>query len=205
MSVYLNDGEILVDLPHDAATAARVVCIEGSVDLWNYAHPLLALTEIGGSAFLRGYSHALTALTEIGGWAFLRGYAHELPALTRIGESVNLRGYAHALPSLTAIGWDADLRDYAHALPALREIGGRALLHGYAHTPAWIGYVGDDRRGYSFWADLARGRVRAGCRNFTPEEALAHWGPGGPSDRPDCFALAQKAIALLERSKEERS
>ena len=180
MSVYLNDGEILVDLPHDAATAARVVCIEGSVDLWNYAHPLLALTEISGSAYLEGYAHPLLALTEIGGWAFLRGYAHELPALTRIGGSAYLRGYAHALPTLALIG-------------------GSAFLRGYAHMPAWIGYVGDDSRGYSFWADLLRRRVRGGCRNFNPEEALAHWGPGGESDRPDCLALAQKAIALAER------
>ena len=183
MTVILDDGERVADLPHDAATAARVVCIEGSVDLWNYAHPLLALTEISGSADLEGYAHALTALTEIGGWAFLRGYAHELPALTRIGESVNLRGYAHALPALT-------------------RIGGSAFLRGYAHMPHWIGYIGDDRRGYSFWADLLRGLVRGGCHSFTPEEALAHWGPGGPSDRPDCLALAKQAIVLIERSKE---
>ena len=126
MIVSLDDGEILADLPRDAATAARVVCIEGRADLWSYAHPLLALTEISGSADLEGY----------------------------------------------------------------------------AHMPHWIGYIGDDRRGYSFWADLARGRVRAGCRSFTPEEALAHWGPGGPSDRPDCLALAKQAIVLIERSKE---
>ena len=128
MIVSLDDGEILADLPRDAATAARVVRIEGSVDLWNYAHPLLALTEISGSADLEGY----------------------------------------------------------------------------AHMPHWIGYIGDDRRGYSFWADLLRGLVRGGCHSFTPEEALAHWGPGGPSDRPDCLALAKQAIVLIERSKEAR-
>ena len=128
MIVSLDDGEILADLPRDAATAARVVCIEGSVDLWSYAHALPTLALIGGSAFLRDY----------------------------------------------------------------------------AHMPHWIGYIGDDRRGYSFWADLARGRVRAGCHSFTPEEALAHWGPGGPSDRPDCLALAKQAIVLIERSKEAR-
>ena len=128
MIVSLDDGEILADLPRDAATAARVVRIEGRADLWSYAHPLLALTEISGSADLEGY----------------------------------------------------------------------------AHMPHWIGYIGDDRRGYSFWADLARGRVRAGCHSFTPEEALAHWGPGGPSDRPDCLALAKQAIVLIERSKEAR-
>lgn len=112
-----------------------------------------------------------------------------------------------ALPSddataarIVRIGGYADLRDYAHPLPALTYIGGDARLHDYRHIPAWIGYVGRDQRGYSFWADLTRGHVRAGCRNFSPAEARAHWGPGGKSDRPECLALAEKAIALLERS-----
>lgn len=186
MTVILDDGERLVALPRDAATAARVVRIDGSADLWRYAHPLSALTEISGSADLWNYKHELPALSQVGGGAYLCGYEHELPALTTIGEWADLRGYAHRLPSLT-------------------QIGGCALLRGYEHIPAWIGYVGDDSRGYSFWADLLRHRVRAGCRNFTPEEALAHWGPRGESDRPDCLALAQQAIALIERSKEERT
>ena len=167
MTVILDDGETRLDLPSDAATAARVVRIKGSADLWNYAHPLSALTEIGGNAELDGYKHPLPALARIGGMAFLGGYAHALSSLT--------------------------------------YISGEALLRGYAHMPAWIGYVGDDSRGYSFWADLLRRRVRGGCRNFNPEEALAHWGPGGESDRPDCLALAQQAIALIERNKEERT
>ena len=129
MTVILDDGERLADLPRDASTAARVVRIDGYADLRYYQHPLPALTEIGGSAFLRDY----------------------------------------------------------------------------AHIPAWIGQVGEDERGFSFWADLTRHRIRGACYSFTPEQALAYWGPGGQSDRPDCLALAQKAIALAERVTGDRS
>ena len=225
MTVILDDGERLVaGLPVDPATADRVVRIRGWVDLNGYAHPLPSLTTIGwdvglrdyahalpslteirGDAYLGGYAHALPSLTTIGGTAYLGGYAHPLPSLTTIGGDVGLRGYAHALPSLTEIRGDAYLGGYAHPLPSLTTIGGRAFLRRYAHIPAWIGYVGDDSRDYSFWADLLRHRVRAGCRNFSPEQARAHWGPGGESDRPDCLALAEKAIALIKRSGEKRS
>lgn len=119
--------------------------------------------------------------------------------VVRIKGDADLRGYPHPLPALTTIGWGVDLRGYRHPLRALTRIKGRAYLRGYAHLPAWIGYVGDDARGYSFWADLKRSRVRGGCCNFTPAEALAHWGRGGESDRPDCLALAKKAIALIEK------
>lgn len=59
---------------------------------------------------------------------------------------------------------------------------------------------GMDSRGYHFFGLPQSGKYRifAGCRNFTPEEALAHWGPGGPSDRPDCLALVQKIIAEIK-------
>jgi hypothetical protein len=68
------------------------------------------------------------------------------------------------------------------------------------------GYVGTDSRGYSFHGIFAADgpRVIAGCRNYTAARAIAHWGPGGKSNRPDCLDLAKKAIALAERSKEER-
>ena len=218
MTVILDDGETLDSLPPDAATAARVVRIDGDVFLSDYPHPLPALTTIGGLAYLDRYKHALPALTSIGWRAYLEGYDHALPALTSIGSSADLNSYGHALPALTTIGGWANLHGYGHPLPALTQIGGSAYLlgyehplpalteikgavhmRGYAHLPAWIGYVGDDARGYCFWADLKRSRVRAGCRNFTPGEALAHWGRGGESDRPDCLALAQRVIiALIE-------
>ena len=61
--------------------------------------------------------------------------------------------------------------------------------------------VGRDKRNYAFFGIPMRDgpHVVAGCRNFTGAQALAHWGPRGESDRPDCLALAQKAIALAER------
>ena len=180
MTVILDNGETLTFLPSDAATAARVVRIDGNANLRGYGHPLPALTSIGGSAYLDGYGHPLLALTTIGWDADLRGYRHALPTLTSIRAWADLRGYPHPLPALTMIGEGADLRDYKH-------------------IPSWIGYVGDDARGYCFWADLKRSRVRGGCHNFTPGEALAHWGRGGESDRPDCLALAQRVIiALIE-------
>lgn len=59
---------------------------------------------------------------------------------------------------------------------------------------------GEDSRGYYFFGFLQCGeyRIFAGCRNFTPEEALAHWGPGGPSNRPDCLTLVQKIISEIK-------
>jgi hypothetical protein len=59
---------------------------------------------------------------------------------------------------------------------------------------------GKDSRGYHFFGLQQRGKYRifAGCRNFTLEEALAHWGPGGPGDKPDCLALVEKIIAEIK-------
>ena len=57
------------------------------------------------------------------------------------------------------------------------------------------GYVfaGVDSRGYLFEGVTIRGqwRVIAGCRNYSIVDARQHWGPGGPSDRPDCLALVE--------------
>ena len=141
MTVILDNGETLTFLPSDAATAARVVRIEGNADL--------------------------------------RGYAHPLPALRRIDGWAILRDYAHALPDGLIVGASLDLSDCTG-------------LDRYC--------VGRDARGYAFYGIPMRDgpHVVAGCRNFTGAQALAHWGPGGESDRPDCLALAQKAIALAE-------
>ena len=56
--------------------------------------------------------------------------------------------------------------------------------------------IGQDRRGYEFFAvRLSNGpRVIAGCRNFSPEEARAHWKEG-----TECRELAEKCIAILEK------
>ena len=55
---------------------------------------------------------------------------------------------------------------------------------------------GTDRRGYQFHgARLRNGwRVLAGCRNFSPDEALAHW-----RNNPECLALANEVIEAVEQ------
>ena len=162
MTVILDNGERVADLPSDAATAAHVVRIEGNADL-------------------RGYAHPLPALRRIDGWAILRDYAHALPDGLSVGGSLDLTGCTAltALPDDLTVGASLDLR------------GCTGLDH-YC--------VGRDKRNYAFFGIPMRDgpHVVAGCRNFTGAQALAHWGPGGESDRPDCLALAQKAIALAE-------
>jgi hypothetical protein len=62
-------------------------------------------------------------------------------------------------------------------------------------------YAGKDSRNYQFYAVKIRGlwRVVAGCRNLSFDDARAHWGPGGVSNRPDCLALVEKlAVAVSE-------
>ena len=106
------------------------------------------------------------------------------------------------------IGGSVDLRGYAHPLPAsLTSIGGYVDLQGYAHPlPVWLIAGGVDSRGYSFNGHFENGewRVHAGCRNLTIPEARAHWGPDGPSDRPDCLALVEKIAAEIERRENAR-
>ena len=119
--------------------------------------------------------------------------------VVRIEGNADLRGYAHPLPALRRIdGW-AILRDYAHALPDGLIVGASLDLRGCTGLDRYC--VGRDKRNYAFFGIPMRDgpHVVAGCRNFTGAQALAHWGPGGESDRPDCLALAQKAIALAER------
>ena len=73
-------------------------------------------------------------------------------------------------------------------------------LRGYPHPlPDWIISAGVDVRGYWFAAIRQDGewRIRAGCRDFSVEEALSHWGPGSKSDRPDCLALVEKIVAEI--------
>ena len=81
------------------------------------------------------------------------------------------------------------------ALPDGLTVGGWLDLMGTGIKP-----VGKDRRGYEFFAVyLSNGpRVIAGCRNFTPEEARAHW-PAHSANGVECRALAEKCIAALEK------
>jgi hypothetical protein len=158
-----------------------------------------------GSLYLEGYAHPLPAwLTSVGGYLYLRGYAHPLPAgFASVGGSLYLEGYAHPLPAgFASVGGYLYMLGYAHPLPAgLTSVGGSLALHGYAHPlPDWIISAGSDRRGYFFAAVRQDGkwRVRAGCRDFSIETALSHWGPGGASDRPDCLALVKKIVAEID-------
>ena len=109
-----------------------------------------------------------------------RGYA----SLTEIHAPVAKYIYATGCTALTEINAPKAFRIYATGCTSLT-----GMIHG-----------GKDSRGYHFFGFPQSGKYRifAGCRNLTPEEALAHWGPGGPSDRPDCLALVQKIIAEIK-------
>lgn len=201
MLVVLNDHSLLSDLPDDAETAAQVAKIEDGSRLYNYPHPLPSLTLIGSAAYLHGYPHPLPFLTMIGGATYLSGYTHPLPALTIIEGSAELRGYEYQLPRLMKIGGWANLRGYKHPLPSLSIIEGEASLYGCCHLPDWIGYVGDDSSGLSFWADLTRRKVRASHHNFSPFQARMYWSPYSRTANLERLELAEKAIALINRTK----
>ncbi|HQT89116.1 MAG TPA: hypothetical protein PK677_11265 [Acidiphilium sp.] len=77
------------------------------------------------------------------------------------------------------------------ALPDGLHVGGGLYLRGTGIKP-----IGKDKRGYEFFAvRLASGpRIIAGCRNFSPAEARAHWTEGS-----ECRALAEACIATFEK------
>jgi len=94
--------------------------------------------------------------------------------------------------NICAIGCTALVKLHAPVAKRIYATGCTALagaIHG-----------GEDSRGYHFFGFPQNGeyRIFAGCRNFTPEKALVHWGPGGPSDRPDCLELVQKIITEIK-------
>ena len=125
---------------------------------------------------------AATGLT-VRGWLSLRGCT----ALT-------------ALPDGLIVGGWLDLSGCKGltALPRGLTVAGSLYLSGCTGLDRYC--VGRDARDYAFYGVPMRdgAHVVAGCRNFTAAQALAHWGPGGESDRPDCLALARQAIALAE-------
>ena len=125
----------------------------------------------------------------------------ELPAATVV-RVYNCPGLA-ALPALPAAAvvrvYNCPGRAALPELPAATDVRvencpGLAVLN-----------AGADRRGYQFVAVRIRGayRILAGCRNFSIEEALRHWGRGGPSDRPDCFAMVENLAAQIAALREE--
>ena len=130
------------------------------------------------------------------------------PGLTALPDGLTVRGALDltGCPGLTALpdglsvgGW-LDLTGCTGltALPAALSVGASIDLRGCTGLDHYC--VGRDARGYAFYGIPMRDgpHVVAGCRNFTAPQALAHWWAGGQSNRPDCLALAQKAIALAE-------
>ena len=140
---------------------------------------------VAGSLYLNGCT-ALTALPPgltVGDWLDLSGCT----ALTTLPPGLTVRGWL-SLRGCTALT----------ALPDGLIVGGWLYLSGCTGLDRYC--VGRDARDYAFYGVPMRdgAHVVAGCRNFTAAQALAHWGPGGESDRPDCLALARQAIALAE-------
>ena len=102
----------------------------------------------------------------------------DCPALTTLPAGLTVGGslYLDDCPALTA-------------LPPGLTVGGSLVLvdcPGLDHLR-----VGTDARGYRFYAVPMRDGVRviAGCRNYTPAEARAHWPEG-----TECRELAEKCI-----------
>jgi hypothetical protein len=120
----------------------------------------------------------------------------------KTGEVLSdLPSTADAAAQIVGIENDAGLEGYQHALPLLASIGGYAYLREYQHaTWPWLVNGGADSRGYWFTGMHINGewRIRAGCRDFTIDRSLRHWGSGGQSDRPDCLALVEKIIAEIK-------
>ena len=146
---------------------------------------------------------AATGLT-VRGWLSLRGCT----ALTALPPGLTVRGWLSlrgctaltALPDGLIVGGWLDLSGCKGltALPRGLTVAGSLYLSGCTGLDRYC--VGRDARDYAFYGVPMRdgAHVVAGCRNFTAAQALAHWGPGGESDRPDCLALARQAIALAE-------
>ena len=150
------------------------------------------------------YANGCTALTSIDAPAAKTLFANGCTALTSIDAPAATTLDASGCTALTSIDALAATTLYASGCTALASIDAPAATYLYASgctALTSIYWAGDDARGYSFLGDFRYSdhRVRAGCRNFSIAQALIHWGPGGPSDRPDCFAFVQK---IAKKSRE---
>ena len=119
-----------------------------------------------------------------------------LPAGLTVSESLYLAGCTGltALPAGLTVGGSLDLSGCTGltTLPDGLTVGGWLDLTGCTGLTNVI-RGGADARGYEFYGyrDAKRGfRVIAGCRNFSPNEARAHWPEGS-----ECRALAEGVIA----------
>ena len=134
---------------------------------------------VGGSLYLSGCTGltALPAGLTVGGSLYLSGCTGltTLPAGLTVNGSLDLYGCTGltALPDGLTAGGALDLRGCTGLTNVIRG--------------------GTDARGYAFFGyrDAKRGfRVIAGCRNFSPDEARAHWPEGS-----ECRVLAEGVIA----------
>ena len=149
-----------------------------------------ALTELRADAAKTVYAIGCTALTELRADAAEAVYANGCTALTELRADAAKTVYASGCTALTELRADAAKTVYASGCTALRS---HKIIHG-----------GTDKRGYGFSAINLRGawRIVAGCRNFTPEQAIAHWSSPGKS--AECLALAKELIAKIdEQAKSE--
>lgn len=131
-------------------------------------------------------------------------YARDCTALTEIHAPNAWDIFASGCTALTELHTPNAVYIDARGCTALTEIHApnAGVIHAQNCTSlAGLVHGGEDIRGYYFFGLPQRGKYRifAGCRNYTPKQALAHWGPGGPSDRPDCLALVQKIIAEIKK------
>jgi hypothetical protein len=146
-----------------------------------------------------------TALTELAAPKAITVDASGCTALTELAAPEATTVYVSGCTALTELAAPEATTVYVSGCTALTELAapkaitvdacGCTALTGYEHF-----YAGSDSRGYVFSAIKLHGSWRfiAGCRNFTREEALHHWGPGGRSNRPDCLALVHKLIAQID-------
>ena len=123
-----------------------------------------------------------------------------MPLLTtwavRLRRSLWLEGTAiTALPDNLTVGGSLYLYGTAiTALPDNLTVGGWLYLYGTAITPLFE-YDRDYR------LDRAGDRYIAGCRNFTAEEAIEHWGGDDYPDKEGGAAFV-KAVMAEERRRE---
>jgi len=87
-------------------------------------------------------------------------------------------------------------------LAAVKDYGPALRLASTDITSPCLVTVGCNSRNYYFGAIREEvnspWRVKAGCRDYTVEEAVKHWGPEGKSDRPDCYDLVLKIIEKIK-------
>jgi hypothetical protein len=115
-------------------------------------------------------------------------YLTDCTRLTALPPGLHVDGllYLHGCTGLTA-------------LPPDLYVGDLLDLYGCTGLTNIIRAGRDSRRHEFYGVRLANGwRVIAGCRNLSIQDARAHWGAGGKSDRPDCLALVEKIAAQLE-------